>query len=147
MKTSPQSGNVTFVCDNTIESSRQDEGESPEAKALVELERLIEQEEPKFQSMAEDLEVVNLGESKEEKEIWVGKQMLLDLRQKLVELLKEYANVFAWSYRDMLGLDNSIVEHKLPLLPNVAPSEVSLKIKEEVEKQWNAGFLAVAEYP
>ncbi|RDX95479.1 hypothetical protein CR513_21994, partial [Mucuna pruriens] len=25
--------------------------------------------------------------------------------------------------------------------------EVALKIKEEVEKQWTAGFLAVAEYP
>ncbi|RDX67117.1 hypothetical protein CR513_54048, partial [Mucuna pruriens] len=25
--------------------------------------------------------------------------------------------------------------------------KVALKIKEEVEKQWNAGFLAVAEYP
>ncbi|RDY04765.1 hypothetical protein CR513_11487, partial [Mucuna pruriens] len=25
--------------------------------------------------------------------------------------------------------------------------EVALKIKEEVEKQWNTGFLAVAEYP
>ncbi|RDX75790.1 hypothetical protein CR513_44292, partial [Mucuna pruriens] len=25
--------------------------------------------------------------------------------------------------------------------------EVALKIKEEVEKQWNAGFLAVAKYP
>ncbi|RDY02545.1 hypothetical protein CR513_13974, partial [Mucuna pruriens] len=38
-------------------------------KALVELQRLLEQEEPKFQSMIKDLEVVNLGGSKEEKEI------------------------------------------------------------------------------
>ncbi|RDX85479.1 hypothetical protein CR513_33339, partial [Mucuna pruriens] len=74
----------------------------------------------------------------------------------LVELLKEYTDIFAWSYRDMLGLDTTIVEHKLPLIPNVVPVwqqlrrmklEVALKIKEEVEKQWNAGFLAVAEYP
>ncbi|RDY06644.1 hypothetical protein CR513_09349, partial [Mucuna pruriens] len=52
----------------------------------------------------------------------------------------------------MLGLYTTIMEHRLPLVPNVVPihqqlrrmkSEVALKIKEE----WNAGFLAVAEYP
>ncbi|RDX68611.1 hypothetical protein CR513_52376, partial [Mucuna pruriens] len=80
--------------------------------------------------------------------------MPLNLRQRLVELLKEYANIFAWSYRDMPGLDTAIVEHRLPLIPNTIlvqqqlrrmKLEVALKIKEEVEKQWNAGFLAVAE--
>ncbi|RDY13189.1 hypothetical protein CR513_01933, partial [Mucuna pruriens] len=79
-----------------------------------------------------------------------------DLRQRLVELLKEYVDVFTWSSREMPGLDTTIVEHRLPLIPNVVPvrqqlrrmkPEVALKIKEEVEKQWNAGFLAIAEYP
>ncbi|RDY06708.1 hypothetical protein CR513_09259, partial [Mucuna pruriens] len=81
--------------------------------------------------------------------------MPLDLRQKLVKLLKEYTDVVAWLCRDMLGLDSSIMEHKLPLLPNPIlvqqqlrrmKPEVALKIKEEVEKQWNAGLLAVVEY-
>ncbi|RDX84795.1 Retrovirus-related Pol polyprotein from transposon opus, partial [Mucuna pruriens] len=56
----------------------------------------------------------------------------------------------------MPGLDTTIVEHRLPLIPNAVPIqqqlrriklEVALKIKEEMEKQWNAGFLAVVEYP
>ncbi|RDY12558.1 hypothetical protein CR513_02626, partial [Mucuna pruriens] len=56
----------------------------------------------------------------------------------------------------MSGLNREIVEHKLPLLSNATPvrqqlrrmkPDVALKIKEEVEKQWNAGFLAVANYP
>ncbi|RDX58512.1 hypothetical protein CR513_62169, partial [Mucuna pruriens] len=55
----------------------------------------------------------------------------------------------------MSGLDTTIVEHKLPLIPNAVSvwqqlrrmkPEVALKIKE-VEKQWNASFLVVAEYP
>ncbi|RDX90057.1 hypothetical protein CR513_28129, partial [Mucuna pruriens] len=33
----------------------------------------------------------------------------------------KYTEVFAWSYRDMPGLDRTIVEHKLPLLPNAVP--------------------------
>ncbi|RDY04538.1 hypothetical protein CR513_11723, partial [Mucuna pruriens] len=76
--------------------------------------------------------------------------MLLELRQRLVESLKEYADVFAWSYRDMPGLDTTIMDHKLPLIPNVLrrmKPEMALKIKEEVEKQWNASFMVVAEYP
>ncbi|RDX63519.1 hypothetical protein CR513_58044, partial [Mucuna pruriens] len=69
---------------------------------------------------------------------------------------EEYEDIFAWSYQDMLGLDTAIVEHKLPLIPNAIPvrqqlrrmkPEAALKIKEEVEKQRKAGFLAVAKYP
>ncbi|RDX92351.1 hypothetical protein CR513_25531, partial [Mucuna pruriens] len=73
----------------------------------------------KFSSLVEDLKVVNLGGKEKAKEIWVGEQMSSDLRQKLIKLLREYANIFAWSYRDMLGLYSNIIEHKLPLLPNV----------------------------
>ncbi|RDX62492.1 hypothetical protein CR513_59165, partial [Mucuna pruriens] len=55
----------------------------------------------------------------------------------------------------MLGLDTSIVKHRLPLNPNAnlvrqqlrrMKLEVALKIKGEVETQWNAGFLEVAKY-
>jgi len=56
----------------------------------------------------------------------------------------------------MPSLDPEIVQHRLPLKPEYHPikqrlrrmkPEVSLKIKEEMEKQLNAGFLAVAQYP
>ncbi|RDY06112.1 Retrovirus-related Pol polyprotein from transposon gypsy, partial [Mucuna pruriens] len=54
----------------------------------------------------------------------------------------------------MSGLDTTIVGHRPPSIPNANPIqqwlrgmklEVALKIEEEVEKHWNAGFLAVAE--
>jgi len=69
-------------------------------------------------------------------------------------LLREFKDIFAWSYQDMPGLDPEIVQHKLPLKSECLPikqkmrrmkPEVSLKIKDEVEKLFNAGFLAVAE--
>ncbi|RDX67683.1 hypothetical protein CR513_53397, partial [Mucuna pruriens] len=56
----------------------------------------------------------------------------------------------------MSGLDYEIVEHKLPLNPNYPPTKqklrrmklkVSLKIKEEIQKQFEARFLAIAKYP
>lgn len=48
------------------------------------------------------------------------------------------------------------MQHKLPLNPDCSPvkqklrrmkPEMSLKIKEVVKKQFDAGFLAIARYP
>ncbi|RDX98896.1 hypothetical protein CR513_18111, partial [Mucuna pruriens] len=148
--------NAGLTFDDARKSSTQDEGEDLEEEALIEFERLLEQERPKLQSEAEEVEVINLGEGEETKEIRIGKLMPLDLKQGLVEILRESTNIFAWSYRDMPGLDTTIVEHKLPLIPNTVPvrqqlrrmkPEMALRIKEEMEKQWNAGFLVVMEYP
>ncbi|RDY12606.1 hypothetical protein CR513_02569, partial [Mucuna pruriens] len=120
------------------------------------IDESIKDDDAEIKALAEELESVNLGDEKEKKEVKVGKQMPLDLRIKLVELLKEYADKFAWSYCDMPSLDREIVEHKLPLLPNATPIrqqlqrmklDVALMIKEEVEKQWNIGFLVVSNYP
>ena len=64
--------------------------------------------------------------------------------------------MFTWSYQDMLGLDIDIVVHRLPLREECMPvkqklrrvkPEMLLKIKEEVKKQLDAGFLEVAKYP
>ena len=71
-------------------------------------------------------------------------------------LLRSYFDVFEWSYEDMSGLDPSIVQHHLPLLPHVRPVKYKLRqlhprwsfqVKEEIQKQLNVGFLLVVEYP
>ena len=77
-------------------------------------------------------------------------------RKELISLLLEYSDVFAWSYQDMSGFDTDIVIHRLPLREECAPikqklkrvkPEMLLKIKEEVKKQLDAGFLKVSKYP
>ena len=82
--------------------------------------------------------------------------MSLNVRDELVTLLQDYQDIFAWSYQDMLGLSSKIVQHKLPLNPECSPvkqklrkmkPEMSLKIKEDIKKQFNSGFLAVTRYP
>ena len=64
------------------------------------------------------------------------------------ELLKEYVDVFAWSYADMPGLSTDIVMHEIHTKPEcklvkqnlrkLIP-EWSLKVNEEVEKQLKSG--------
>ena len=56
----------------------------------------------------------------------------------------------------MIGIDADIVQHCIPLDPTMKPvkqklrrmkPEWTLKIKEEMEKQYNARFLRVVNYP
>ena len=65
-------------------------------------------------------------------------------------------DVFACSYEDMPGLDPTIVQHHLPILPHARPVKQklrrlhprwSLQVTEEIQKQLSVGFLSVVEYP
>ena len=42
-------------------------------------------------------------------------------KTQLIALLKEYADVFAWEYNEMLGLDPNLVAHALNVEPGVKP--------------------------
>ncbi|KAI5386632.1 hypothetical protein KIW84_072962 [Lathyrus oleraceus] len=79
---------------------------------------------------------------------------LLEHEEKIIQPHLE--NLHAWSYEDMPGLDNDIVQHFLPLKPECVPvkqklrrthHDMAVKIKEEVQKQIDAGFLVTSTYP
>jgi ribonuclease HI len=102
------------------------------------------------------LEIVNLAnEDEEPREVKIGTRCAAEQKEALIALLREFHEIFAWSYQDMPGLDTDIVVHKIPLKPECKPvkqalrrmkPEVILKIKEEVEKQLKAGFLSTVTY-
>jgi len=121
-----------------------------------EISRLLEQEWRNIQPYGEALEVINLGTEEDKKDIKIGASLDPTVKKQIIELLKEYVDIFAWSYRDMPGLDTDIVVHRLPLkleCPRVKQKlritrpDMALKIKEEVQKQIDAGFLVTSEYP
>ena len=102
------------------------------------------------------MEVINLGTEDAKKEIKIGAALEEKVKRGLIEMLQEYVDIFAWSYQDMPGLDTDIVVHRLPLredCPSVKQKlrrtspDMAVKIKEEVQKQLDAGFLAVTNYP
>ncbi|KAI5425579.1 hypothetical protein KIW84_031404 [Lathyrus oleraceus] len=120
------------------------------------LSRLLEQDEKIIQSFEEQIELVNLGFVDDVKEVKIGSRLCPNAKKGLIDLLREYSDVFAWSYQDMPGLDSDIMEHRLPLKPKCPPvkqklrrthPDMAVKIKEEVQKQIDAGFLVTAEYP
>ena len=99
--------------------------------------------------------MVNLRTDDEKKEVKIGSSLDISAKKEITTLLREYADIFAWSYQDMLRLSTEIVEHQLPMKPEcqlvqqklkMVKPEILLKIKEEVRKQFDAGFLEVAKY-
>ena len=104
----------------------------------------------------DDLETVDLGTANQPRELRIGTTLSADERDSLLRLLRSYLDFFAWSYEDMPGLDPSIVQHHLLLVPHARPVKQklrrlhprwSLQVKEEIKKQLNVGFISVVQYP
>ena len=64
---------------------------------------------------------MNLVEEDATKAIKVGARLDLDLKEKIVEFLKQNLDIFAWTHEDMPGIDNKVIEHKLNVDPTRKP--------------------------
>ena len=108
-----------------------------------EMLRLLIMEDKQILPHQEVIELVNLRTYDEKKEVKIGLSLDSPAKKEITALLKEYADIFAWSYQDMLELSTKIVEHQLPIrlecqpiqqkLRRVKP-EMLLKIRKEVKK-------------
>ena len=68
---------------------------------------------------------------------------------------RRFKDCFAWDYPELPGLSRKLVEHRLPInegflpfqqaLRRMAP-DITLKIKEEIERLVRAGFIRPARY-
>ncbi|RDX76371.1 hypothetical protein CR513_43638, partial [Mucuna pruriens] len=65
----PPSNNTILMREDPNHPDKLVEDEGAEAEALVEMERWIEQERPKFQPLVEDLEGINLENDIETREV------------------------------------------------------------------------------
>ncbi|XP_070054104.1 uncharacterized protein [Nicotiana tomentosiformis] len=108
------------------------------------LPQKIEQLESQKKPNLEETEVVNLGSEKDVKETRINIHLEAEQKKKMIDLLRQYVDVFAWSYDDMPGLSVDIISHRLPTDPTRSPVKqkprkfkpnLSLRIKEEVTKQ------------
>ena len=72
-------------------------------------------------------ELIDFGVLDQPKEIRIGSSLSPDERSGLIDLLRSYLDVFAWSYEDMPGLDPTIVQHHLSILPHARPVKQKLR--------------------
>ena len=73
------------------------------------------------------IESIDLGTPDQPRELKIDTSLSPDERDRLIDLLRSYLDVFAWSYEDMPGLDLSIVQHHLPMLPHARPVKQKLR--------------------
>ena len=109
-----------------------------------------------LEPIKKETQSINLRIDTEPKMVQIGNTLTSSEKDTLVTLLKEFKEVFAWSYKDMPRIDIDIVQHCIPTNSTMKPVKQklrrmkpkrTLKIKEEVEKQYNVGFLRMVNYP
>ena len=61
----------------------------------------------------EALETVELVEGEVNKMTKTGTTLSPEMRTRLIRFLKENLDVFAWSHKDMPGIDPEVIQHKL----------------------------------
>ena len=93
---------------------------------------------------------MNLSTVEEPRITYFSSLLPYDFKEGIIGTLHEFKDCFAWNYDEMLGLDRSLVEHRLPIKPEFHPfqqpprrmsKEVELKVKEEIEKLLKAKFI------
>jgi len=101
------------------------------------------------------LEEVDIGDGSVKRLTYVSTKIPKESRDRIVELLKEYKDCFAWDYDEVPGLSRKMVELKLPIRPGKKPvkqiprrfvPQILPKIKEEIERLLKSGFIRTARY-
>ena len=79
----------------------------------------LEQAPPKLEDMQpqvhDPMEEVNLGIVEELRITNISSLLFTKLKEKIISLLREFKDCFAWNYDEMLGLEKILVEHRLPI--------------------------------
>ena len=72
-------------------------------------------------STLEEVNWVEKDNGNESKTVLIAKDMTEVDKQMLTTLLKQYKDVFAWSFEDMKGLDPTFCQHQINLHKDVKP--------------------------
>ena len=125
--------------------------------ALDEQVQMMSIEKRRFVAeLTEVLEDIPLEESNPEKFTRIGTSMKEKTKQDLIQFLRENIDVFAWSHKDMPGINPSVITHRLNVYPSSKPvrqkkwvfaPERDNAIKEEVQKLTTAQFIREVYYP
>jgi len=93
---------------------------------------------------------LNLGTAEEPRLIYISASLAPEEEKQYFDLLSEYKDVFAWSYREIPGLNLRVAIHRLSIKKGVSPKKQPQRhfrpeLVPEIEKKANelieAGFI------
>ena len=104
---------------------------------------------------ADPLEQVDIGDGTIPRSTFINQNLKADYKIKLIALLKDYVDCFAWNYTEMPRLSRDLVEHRLPIKKGFKPfkqsprcfnSAINDQIKEKIDRLLQAGFIRPCRY-
>jgi ribonuclease HI len=128
-------------------------------RGLVPLERLFDGNDVpvKGRLSSEDTETTecNIGSQEKPRFVKLSSSLTREQKAEYTELLKEFADVFAWMYEDLKTYDTSVIEHKIPLKEEAKPFRQKLRqinpmllpvMEKEVKKLLDAQIIVPLRY-
>jgi ribonuclease HI len=128
-------------------------------RGLVPLERLFDGNDVSLKGKVseEDAGTIqcNIGTEGEPKFVKLSKSLTEEQRSEYIGLLREFADVFAWTYEDLKTYDTSVIEHKIPLKEEAKPFRQKLRqinpmllpiMEREVKKLLQAQIIVPLRY-
>jgi hypothetical protein len=111
-------------------------------KGLVPLERLFDHNDVSknvvIQTEETDVEDCDISLDVNPRLVKVSRKLSKKQKEAYIELMKQYSDIFAWSYEDLKVFDTEIIQHKIPLKPGSKP------VKHKV-RQFNPLLLPIIE--
>jgi ribonuclease HI len=128
-------------------------------RGLVPLERLFDGNDVAVKGRIADEDAdtaeCNIGTPEEPKFVKLSRSLTREQRAEYTELLREFADVFAWTYEDLKTYDTSVIEHKIPLKEEAKPFRQKLRqinpmllpvMEKEVKKLLEARIIVPLRY-
>jgi hypothetical protein len=93
---------------------------------------------------------INLGITEDPKMVRIGKELDPTYEEQVIEILRNYKDVFTWTYEDMKGIPTRICQHKIKLKPSTKPIKRSryrmnpiytANVIKNINKLLKAGFI------
>ena len=103
--------------------------------------------------LPEQSKTVNLTQSGEEaKLVQISQDLTIEEENLLLQTLIEYRDVFAWSYKNLKGVEPNICQHTIPMKLDAKPIKLrpytynetfTNKIKAEMDQLLEANFISM----
>ena len=94
-------------------------------RGLVPLEDIFDSNDvakrPKVAPRDDEVEECNIGTEEDPKVIKISKNMTQESKEKYIKLMKEFYDVFAWTYDDLKVYDPYVIQHTIPIQKNAKP--------------------------
>ena len=83
---------------------------------------------------------LNIGTPNSQNNVNIGAQCTDEEKLKFIELLREFQDVFSWSYEDLHGFDPALIQHAIPIKEGIKPVRkkqrpINLALEETIQKE------------